>query len=794
MVKRKRLLSGATPLGLLVLSLGWFASLGVAQTAPPLVPYQWASVRIVGGTYVTGMIAHPTQPGLIYARTQTGGAYRWNGTTEEWAPLTDFHTGSDFNLQGVESIAIDPTDPTRLYIAAGSSSTGPTAFLVSTDQGATFTTYRTPGFAMASNSNGANAGERLAVNPSNPSELFMGTRSAGLWKSENRAQTWAKVSTFPVSTSNDGFGVNFVLFDPANSGTIYAGVYTTSTVYRSTDDGNTWSALPSQPLSWPFTVTGAIRPPEPLRAVLNPDGNLYVTYQSFEGPGGNPVGLTYGLVEKYNPSTNSWTNITPPLDTADGETTQTGGFCGITQDPNRQGTVAVATLNRYSAGISETIFVTHDGGNTWIDLGAITSAAGPYGSIGGLNYFGPSVFTPVSPWLGSVLDADLGFPAASIGYYLSALMIDPFHPDHFMFDTGGSIFGTYNLSAADSGKSPTWTVQAVGIEGNYVPAVISPTEGAHLLSAAFGGFRHDDLSVSPVGGLFSGSNFIYQNVSGIDWAGQNPLFVVSVGYPQFPSTGPCNWGGFSTDGGSTWTPFNGCAANAATTLDNPGTILVDASGTMIMWVPPGSVNSAQYSTDGSGGSWNLTTGLPNRLIPVADKVIPRTFYAYDGINFYSTTTSGGTTFKKVNTGTLSGSGAAVPVPNYAKGGDLWLPAASYGLYHSTDGGVTWKNLSSVLQANFVSVGAPNPRARNGVQTIFLYGVPAGTTSYGVYRSEDAGATWVQVSDGAHGYGGPISMVADTRVFGRVFLGTNGRGIVYGEVPGNPLGGGGLGPQ
>jgi len=474
MVKRKRLLSGATPLGLLVLSLGWFASLGVAQTAPPLVPYQWASVRIVGGTYVTGMIAHPTQPGLIYARTQTGGAYRWNGTTEEWAPLTDFHTGSDFNLQGVESIAIDPTDPTRLYIAAGSSSTGPTAFLVSTDQGATFTTYRTPGFAMASNSNGANAGERLAVNPSNPSELFMGTRSAGLWKSENRAQTWAKVSTFPVSTSNDGFGVNFVLFDPANSGTIYAGVYTTSTVYRSTDDGNTWSALPSQPLSWPFTVTGAIRPPEPLRAVLNPDGNLYVTYQSFEGPGGNPVGLTYGLVEKYNPSTNSWTNITPPLDTADGETTQTGGFCGITQDPNRQGTVAVATLNRYSAGISETIFVTHDGGNTWIDLGAITSAAGPYGSIGGLNYFGPSVFTPVSPWLGSVLDADLGFPAASIGYYLSALMIDPFHPDHFMFDTGGSIFGTYNLSAADSGKSPTWTVQAVGIEGNYLQAVISP--------------------------------------------------------------------------------------------------------------------------------------------------------------------------------------------------------------------------------------------------------------------------------------------------------------------------------
>jgi oligoxyloglucan reducing-end-specific cellobiohydrolase len=740
--------------------------------------YTWRPVRIVAGGYVPGFVAHPTQPGLIYARTDIGSVYRWDAGSRQWIPLTDFQPPSLYNLNGPESIALDPTDPNRLYIAAGMYTCGgcPFAILASTDQGATFSTYTVP-FEMGANNDGRSAGERLAVNPFRPGELLMGTRLSGLWKSEDYAQNWTQVAGFPIRSTSDGFGIQWVLFDSAHSGTIYAGAYTTASVYRSTDDGASWQTLPGQPLAWPFSVTGGTKPPAPERAVLNPDGDLYVTYGDFPGPNS----MSYGLVEKFNPSDNTWTNVTPPFDQAEGQNGPRGGFCGITQDPNRAGTVAVSTLDRWYP--VDTVYLTHDGGETWIDLARTTSETGFAGLDAGNYYFNPSVFTPVAPWL-TFGDTSTPSGSAKFGWWMSALLIDPTDPNHLMFGTGATIYATDNLSAADSGQSPDWYVQAQGIEETAVTALISPTAGAHLLSGVgdIGGFRHDDFTISPKTGMYT--NPVATTLGSLDWAGRNPSVIVRTQSPSTPSTTPCNYGAYSTDGGTSWAPFPACAAGAS--QGNGGSIAADASGATMMWTPAGGANPPQISTN-RGSTWAPVSGLTGNVHVVADKVSTNVFYAFGGSAFYSTGASGGTTFRQVNSGALpavgscDGSGCGIAAANFARSGDLWLPLGSNGLFHSTDGGVTWAKLSNVEWANSAAVGAARPRGT--VQAVFLYGTadPAGVKA--VYRSDDEGASWIRINDDMHQYGGPTLIAADPRVYGRVYLGMNGRGIVYGDFTG-----------
>ena len=732
--------------------------------------YVWQPVRIVAGGYIPGFVAHPTEPGLIYARTDIGSVYRWNAASSQWMPLTDFHSPAEYNLNGPESIALDPTDPNRLYIAAGMYMCGgcPFAILASADRGATFTAYNTP-FQMAANNDGRPAGERLAVNPFRPSELMMGTRTAGLWKSEDYAQTWTRVSSLPVSSSPDGFGVQWVLFDPAHAGTIYAGVYTTSSIYQSTDDGATWSALPGQPLAWPFSVATGTHAPAPERAVLNPDGDLYVTFGDFPGPNN----MNYGLVEKFNPADGTWTNITPPLDRAGNETTMRGGFCGITQDPARQGTVAVSTLDRWYP--VDTVYVTHDGGTTWIDLARTTSSAESAGAKDGNYYFDPPVFQPVSPWLSF---GGTGTPkgTARFGWWMSALLIDPTSPNHLMYATGATVYATDNLQAADGGKAPSWYVQGMGIEEVAVTSLISPTSGAHLLSGMgdIGGFRHDDLTNSPPQGMYT--NPVATTVGSLDWAGQSPQIITRTQAPNTSSTTPCNWGAISQDGGTTWKPFTACAPGAAT--GTGGSITVDASGAGLIWTASG---TASYSGDG-GATWSAISTLSGKFVVTADKVTSSLFYAYANGIFWRF--GGGTLPARVNpgglptTGSCNGSGCGVPIVNFARAGDIWLPLGSNGLYHSTDGGTTWTRLANVTWANSIAVGAP--ANANAPQAVYLYGYAAPANAMAIYRSDDNGATWLRINDDAHQYGGPTLIQADPRVYGRVFLGMNGRGIICGD--------------
>jgi xyloglucan-specific exo-beta-1,4-glucanase len=70
--------------------------------------YNWKSVAIAGGGFVSGIITSKTQSGLMYARTDVGGA-----ANSRWIPILDWVSEDELGYLGVESLAIDPTLPTN---------------------------------------------------------------------------------------------------------------------------------------------------------------------------------------------------------------------------------------------------------------------------------------------------------------------------------------------------------------------------------------------------------------------------------------------------------------------------------------------------------------------------------------------------------------------------------------------------------------------------------------------------------------------------------------------------------
>ncbi|WP_410675303.1 RICIN domain-containing protein [Amycolatopsis sp. cmx-4-68] len=674
--------------------------------AAPSGSYTWRNVRIGGGGFVTGFVFNPSRKGLLYARTDMGGAYRWDSGAGHWVPLTDW--AADWNLYGIESVATDPADPDRLYLATGTYTNdwaGTGAILRSTDQGKTFQRTDLP-FKLGSNEDGRSMGERLAIDPADHRTLYLGTRKNGLWRSTDFGVTWHQVPGFPVTDgASSGAGLSFVTFGPAGSKTIYVGAADERTsLYLSTDGGTTWHAVPGGP-------TGQL----PQHGVLSGDGSLYLTYTDTPGPNG----VKAGSVWKYTPAGGAWKDVSP----IPGEGF---GFGGLAVDPQHPATVLVTTLDRWWP--SDELYRSTDGGTTWKALGATAvrdASAAPYVGTG-------------------------------IGHWMGALALDPFDPGHVIYGTGSGLWASHDVTAADRGGATHWTVPAEGLEETAVLGLVAPP-GGKLISALgdVGGFRHDDVNAVPAAAS-SGPRFT--NTTGIDFAQARPAIVVRVGYSDQAR------GAYSTDGGATWRPFAGAPVSAA----GGGTVAISADGGTVVWTASGQMPA--YSTD-RGATWTASAGLPKGTAVVADRSAPGTFYALSGGTLFASS-DGGRSFA-ARAGHLPG-GHLKAAPGAA--GDLWI-ADGGGLWHSTDGGASFSKLARVGGADAVGFGKSAPGANH--PALYLVGTVNGVT--GIFRSDDGGGAWQRINDDRHQYGGGAGsgvITGDPDVYGRVYVGTNGRGVLY----------------
>ena len=692
-------------------------------------PYLWKNVVIKGGGFVTGIVMSPVLPGLRFVRTDVGGAYRYDPAGGRWVPLTDWAGHDDANLYGIESIAADPVDPNRVYLAAGEYLTaGNGSILSSTDMGQTWTRNNISA-PMGGNVDGRSMGERLAIDPNLTSTLYFGSRNAGLWKSTDFALTWTQVSGFPTTgatnggagsgnSAGTGYGLTFVVFDP-KSGTpgrptpaIYVGVGVTTgnALYRTIDAGASWEAVAGQPAGM-----------MPHHAVLDGCGNLYLTYNNGSGPNG----ITSGAVWRYEMASGAWTDTKVPH--------PGGGFGGIAADAAHPGTLIVTTIDFWSPG---EIFRSTNGGVSWVAL--LSAAQLDVAGANWLWWHGTSL--PAAGWMGDV-------------------EIDPFDPGRALYITGQGIWSSDDVTAADTGAATHWIFADDGLEETVVLDLASPPAGALLLSGVgdIAGFRHDDLDVSPPAGMFS--NPVFGNTTSLDFAELAPAIVVRVGTSS-SSGGKC--GAYSADGGTTWTPF--AKAPAGSTCS--GSIAVSADGKTFVWAPKGGTPS--YSQD-NGTTWIACTGISAGTMVAADRVNPAKFYA-SGRNGIYASTDGGANFAQV---TASPSGR--PRPVFGIEGDVW-DATNTGLLHSQDSAATFARVPQVSGATAVGFGMP--AAGQSYPAVYLAG--SVNAVWGTYRSDDAGVTWQRIDDQSHQFGYINCLTGDQRRYGRVYLGTGGRGIRYGD--------------
>ena len=697
--------------------------------------YSWSNVQVVGGGYVTGLYFHPTQQNLIYARTDVGGAYRWDATVSAWTPLLDWIPGSKWYWGGVEAIGLDPTNPNQLYLAVGEYALEPTwdgngAMLVSSDQGNTFTTVPLP-FQNGSNDSGRNAGERIAVDPNAPNIVYFGTRVAGLQISTNSGLSWAPVSGMPVTKTANGSGIIAVLPVASSKAggltpVVYAAAAGTGTdaqgLYVTTNGGtasSTWTAVAGQP-------TGLA----PLHSLLGPDGAIYILYGDQPGPDA----MTTSQLWKYTPGANwttgTWAQIALP---------GVGGYGGLAVDPERAGTLLVATLDQYTAPGGDTIFRSTNYGATWRD---ISSTGGSHDAT-------------LAPWV--AFHGPVG-----TGNWATSLVIDPFNSAHALYGTGETIWNTTNLTAADSNQTVDWTIGAQGVEETVVAQLLAPPSGNTLLLSSLydiTGFAHPNLSASPPQQMFQNPQ---ATSSTMDFAQNAPTTVVRV------TEGTTPYGSISNDGGLTWSGFGAVPAGTA---KGGGEIAIVADGSSIVWSPV-DTGSVWYSTNG-GANWLAAAGIPAQAQVVSDRRQPGIGYGYAGTSLYLSVNAGATW--TVIQSNLPASGRLYALPDVQ--GSVWL-AGSGGLY-SNQGTATAPSLgalASVQSAEYLGFGKAAPGSTAAL-TLYLDGIVSGTQ--GIYRSTDGGGSWIQINDAAHEYGNPTWITGDMRTFGTVYVGTGGRGIVWG---------------
>lgn len=543
--------------------------------------YQYGQLKMGGGGFVTAVIAHPTAENVIYARTDVGGAYRWNAETKLWESMSYGVSEEDKGLLSVDGIALDPNDPAKVYMVCGCEyfSNGKTVVYRSDDYGKTFAyTDVSELIKVHGNGMGRQNGERIAVDPATGA-IICGGRIGGLIKSADGGVTWEHITSFTVKGTSNSNGVCSVLFDK-DSGSVFAAVSATGepNVYVSADNGASWNtvaSLPSKLMVQHMRQDGA--------------GNLIITYANAAGPWDASSGAVY----KYNIASGEATEISP----------NNRPFGDVAVDPANPDRMIAVTINTWmqqtNGAFGDQFFTTTDGGASWTE---ITSSI--------------AIDTNNCPWID-------GYAI----HWCGCLMLNPSNTDSLTVTSGNGIFTSDDIWS----ENPTMYFNAHGLE-ETVPLDIVSVPGGPLITAVgdYDGCVYTDTDA--YGTIHSAVN---GSCSSIAVGGESNEVWTKVGTVEDKVTYLV-----STDAGATWKTAKNPADEASVCYG--GFTCVSNDGKRIFWSPQN--NYTTYYSDDLGQTWTRCKGIFSKMYMLCDSVDGNVVYACGGSNFY-VSTDGGASFQ-----------------------------------------------------------------------------------------------------------------------------------------------------
>ena len=718
---------------ILIIGICLLLSLFQRVTFAENVTYNWNTVSMGGGGFMTGYLFHPAEEGLEYTRGDVGGIWRLEKTANKWISLSNRFGIDKANYYGGAGFAIDPQNPDVIYAAVGKTDALSGDVLKSTDRGIT---WESTGLNNAFSANGDSLkgfGECIAVDPVNSDIVYVATYNDGLYVSTNAGDSWVKETGLSVSDTAK-YKVRCLLFDTsANSQgdnktrRIYASVQSKG-LYLSADGGENWELLAGSPENI-------------LRMDIASDGTLYAASQT-------------GLF-KYNGSV--WTDCSYNNTAAE--------YRGVAVDPENSDFVVAVYMGDNIMRLP--VIYSENGGKSW------TNATERVNLVQNTLYLEENNFSSNT----------------------SFVEMDPFNPKHIVIGDWFGLWETEDITSPlivtwedkNEGIEQVCAKKIVTHPDNPYAALITAADND--------GFPVENLEekqprkFSYVGSPYGGKRFMVS--SDIDICEDAANYVVRIGLDSelkgvtsYSDDGGEYWKNFTVDPLSSGVPDErqwskirfSSNINAAT--GKPSSIVVIRDG-----------EKSLYSKD-FGETWNEINTLPkfdNSYLSACeyldkDYVLDDTFYCFGSNGYLYRSTDGGEIWERrayFNKYVNCELKAAPDMP-----GEVWLlngknvDFSGGVLYRSSDGLGSLRVVSSISNVVTFGFGKEAPGRLN--PTVYAYGTVDGIC--GIYRSLDMGDTWDRIDDENLPVGNsPHGLSGSRKEFGTVFIATDGSGVFYGKT-------------